>query len=147
MTPNNLYAMAPQRVSNQVRNLAGYHYNHVPEVAKDFFTQAYTISLNRVEIRFLKDWCFDGSRVWQLATVWFDGDPVMIIQNAGHEGDDYTNRFITHVGNFIKMCAHIRGLLPVESSEFINDLVDADQQIEELTNFYGYNLDGHFDRW
>ena len=84
-TAADLYKMTPERSTKELSYLVGCYYNHIPEVGNDIESVKYLLSSDRVEIKFLKDWNFDFRRVWQLATVWFDGNPVMITQNAGRE--------------------------------------------------------------
>lgn len=143
-TANDLYAMQPEAVTNDVWRLKGYYYNHIPEVTDDFLPD---IETDRVEMKLLKDHCFDGRRTWALATVWFDGNPVMVIQNAGREGDDHAERFITDKDKFDEMCAYIRGLIPREYDRTQEDVFDKDADIPELTYFYGNSLYGEFETY
>ncbi len=141
-TPNELYAMEPERVERDISHLTGFYYNHIPEVGESV---PYGTTSDRIEIRFLKDWCFDGRRVWQLATVWFEGKPVMVTQNAGREGDDHSERFVTDADGLMAMCSHIKQLIQIEGGR--PTVVGADEQVAGLTEFYGNKLEGHFERY
>jgi len=143
-TPNDLYAMTPEIVTKDLTHLEGCYYNHVEEIGTQLML--HNVENDRVEVRFLKDYCFDGRRVWQLATVWFDEKPVMITQNAGREGDDYAKRFITDAVAFVEMCQYIKSLLKVEPLVSV-DPVDPDEDVEGLTKFYGNELGGIFERY
>ena len=143
-TPKELYERKPESVSNDLDHLAGFYYNHVAEI-EDFYSHSHTIATTRVEVRFLKDWSFDGRRVWQLATVWFDDGPVMIIQNAGREGDDHAERFITDVDRFTSMCSYLKSLIPICADA--PERVGFTEEITGLTEFYGNELDGSFERY
>lgn len=142
-TPNQLYKRTPEKVTHDVTHLSGCYYNHVIEVCDDFQFHSCDIKTDRVEIRFLKDFHFDHRRVWQLATVWFDLKPVMVIQNAGREGDDYHARFITDPKTFSEMCSHLRQLIAVDAMAIPN-IYDADAEVPGLTDFYNNDLDGIF---
>lgn len=142
-TANELYAM-PYEVNCALCCLIGFGYNHIKESGLDTI-DIVDIDTDRVEIRTIKYFDFDGRRFWMLATVWFDSKPVMVIQNAGREGDDHAKRYVTDKSALRDMCQYIRSLVPVEEDE--SDLVDADEDIPSLTEFYGNELDGHFERY
>jgi len=144
-TPNELYKMEPERVTNDIGYLSGCYYNHVREVGEEVSWFA-PFEAERIEVRYLKDFDFDGRRVWKLATVWFEGEPVMITQNAGREGDDHSNRYITDGKLFMKMCRYIKTLIPITSS-CEPEAVDPNDDIEGLTVFYGNELGGSFERY
>jgi hypothetical protein len=137
--------MVPERTVTSVEHLSGYYYNHIYEVGDEFPMVKYEVKTERVEIRFIKDFCFDGRRVWQLATVWLDSKPVMIVQNAGREGDDYSARFITDATLFREMCQHIKELLPVDQN-YIEEIC-SNTKTEGLIEFYGNHLDDNFEHY
>lgn len=143
-TPNELYAMTPEEISNDVGRLIGCYYNHIPEI--DEYGNLYHIKTPRIEIKYLKDWCYDGRRVWRLATVWFWDKPVMIIQNAGREGDDHHARFITDPKQYKEMIQYIIALMEIPEPE-LEDVYKPDEDIEGLTEFYDQSLDGYFERY
>ena len=127
----------------------GCYYNHLaPDI------NVYELDgINRstaVVIKVYKDFNFDGRRFWRLASVWFNGKPVMIMQNAGREGDDWAERFITDHLTFIEMLNHIRGLFRYETKndEIMEDVIDVDEDMgTKLTDFYGNELDGFFEAY
>ncbi len=153
MTPNELYKRMPENSHFDLTCLVGFYYNHIPEL------DAYDINNanekeQRILIKEYKYFDFDGRRCWRLASVWFDDNnladlrhkPVMIIQNAGREGDDHDGRFITDEKLYLEMVTYIRSLIndrPYQTS----DVVDPDVDINNLTSFYGNELDGHFERY
>ena len=143
MTPNEMYALEPESVTKDIGILVGYGYNHIPEISFDFGCEIELESNQRVEVRYLKDFCFDGRRVWILASVWFDGKPVMIIQNAGREGSDHERRFLTDTSTYKEMVGYIQSLL---SSVTEDDLVitDPDSEVPDLDKFYGHSLSSEF---
>jgi len=146
-TPNELYAMTPESTNNGVHILQGYSYDHVPELGENVNGQLYHIETDRIEIRFLKDWSLDGRRIWRLATVWFDNKPVMIIQNAGREGDDHAARFVTDANGLKEMCVHVKELFAQNAPEELIETVNPDGDIDGLTEFYGNRLDGYFEKY
>ncbi len=99
--------------------------------------------LKRVEIRYYKDHSFDGERCWTLASVYFDGEPVMIYQEAGRGGRDHCLDFITDRIRYKGMVVYLCSLMPPEPEEAA---YDPDEDIERLDTFYGYSLDHDWDR-
>lgn len=159
MKPTDLYARLPEKVVQpfaegaehgpeyQMRYFIGSSYNHIGDDIDVWSLAGINIS-TRIEVRVYKDFNFDGRRFWRLASVWFDNTPVMILQNAGREGDDYVGRIITDDQYFTYMMRHIRSLFRYSAdSEFVGDVHDPDEDYPALDNFYGNNLDGYFERY
>lgn len=141
---NDLYKMNPESVEKCLGCLKGFYYDHLPEIEGDLWGLE---QLNeKVEIKVLKDFDFDGRRIWRLATIWFDGNPIMITQNAGREGDDHRERFITDSAQFKNMVKYIESLVYGENSDEVC-LTDPDKKIECLTKFYGNELFGVFEKY
>lgn len=143
MTPAALYERAPESADRDLTILVGCYYNHIPEASIDYYGQIYGVQQERVEIRYYKRFNFDGRRFWALASVWFDDAPVMIIQNAGREGDDHAARFITDPEQYTSMVHFIASLRQVKLDE-VKDVVKATDDLP-LESFYGNSLDGHFE--
>lgn len=148
MTPREIYAMPAERVDRSPSDLVGCYYNHLNGSGlTDWQLQTCIADSPRLEVRTVKYFDFDGRRYWKLATVWFDGQPVMITQNAGREGDDHAERFITDERMFHEMCSHIASMVtPDEATKL--PVFDPDQDMgRTLIDFYGNSLDGHFERY
>jgi hypothetical protein len=145
MTPRELYAMPHVDIHYNPRILFGCYYNHTNgDVICEYGDEFQNSS--RLEIRIIKDFHFDGRRFWRLATVWLDDDPVMIIQNAGREGDDYHKRFITDEKLYKDMVIHIRELrLPYYPEIKEIRCVGMDDKNENLIKFYGNELSDYFE--
>lgn len=146
MTPQQLYNREPESINNDISVLWGCYYCHVPELENPMIGHN-SINSDRVQIKYYKNHCFDGRRVWILASVWFDQLPVMIIQNAGREGDDWAERYITEVERYCLMIEHIQSILPITIQTNPDDTVDQHNDIQSLSSFYNYDLDGYFDYW
>lgn len=148
LTPNDVYALPAQEIERNPSILVGYYYNHLEGSGiHEWVFQWTDQQSDRLEIRIHKYFDFDGRRFWRLASVWLDNQPVMIIQNAGREGDDHRRRFITSEDRFREMCKHIREFLKIEE-EPLEDVVDPNDVIgRPLIAFYGNSLDGYFQRY
>jgi len=139
MTARQLYATPAKQTTHELEILAGHLYNHLPE-AGDPASWAFLIS-TEVEIRTLGYRNFDGSRIWHLATVWFQGKPVMVIQNAGRDGDDHVRRYVTDTRGLRMLAGHVKALAFLEVLE--NDdmrVIEEDEEASELSHFYGEDL-------
>lgn len=137
MTPEEAYRYTPAYITRDLGLLAGCYYNHVEEAFPDAYFMLNGKTSERVEIRVLRDFRFDFRRIWRLATVWFDGAPVMVIQNAGREGDDHCARFITDAAAFKALCAHLVAEFDQLEMSISTTPADADIQAER---FYGFSL-------
>lgn len=147
MTPNQLYNQTPESVSNEISILTGCYYCHIPELEAQLIELGLsTLESSRIQIKYHKNHCFDGRRVWILASVWLDNKPVMIIQNAGREGDDWVRRIVTDHQLYTDMVEHIQSILPTQDHTK-DDVVDPDVDTDDLISFYGYRLDGYLDYW
>ena len=148
MKPSQLYERQPERESLDLSYLRGKYanYDHLPELG-DKYEVPLDLSANKyVVVRFYKEFHFDSRRFWALASVWYNGRPVMIVQNAGREGDDHRHRFITNEELFRKMLGYIWSISTMTKDVETTDIVDKDSDIPDLTDFYGNRLDGHFER-
>lgn len=95
----------------------------------------------RVEVRVVEYEHIDCRRYWQLATVWFDGKPVMVVQHAGREGDDHAERFVTDLDGYKALVLHVKNLVASrELEDFECTVFPVEYDDESLTNFYGHRL-------
>lgn len=67
----------------------------------------------------------------------------MVVQRAGREGDDHSERFITNEENFINMIQYIRSLIPPTQDEL--NTIDENEDRNDLDNFYGHRLNEFYD--
>jgi hypothetical protein len=148
VTPAALYERIPERIDTAVEILKGCYYNHVPELEFDILP--HEVANSRVQIRYYKEFDFDGRRYWRLASVWYETNdchwkPFMIIQNAGREGDDHHKRFVTDVGLYAEAVRFLKSIC-LTPDKGDPEVVSPFDDIEGLTEFYGNRLDGHFER-
>lgn len=135
MTPAELYAMTPVSRTRSTKMLAAFHYTHIPEAG---VTPRLCENDARVEIRILGHKSVGKIRkrkMWRLATVWLDGQPVMIIQNGGRKGF-HAKRFITDVALFEHMISHLKSpYVPP-----LGECVAVDKDVPWVTEFAGFTL-------
>jgi hypothetical protein len=150
MTPNDLYNYNYHNddVTYNISTLAGCYYTHIPELETELQRCSYgniMLTQTRVSVKTVKYHSYDGRRIWHLATVWLDDKPVMVIQNAGREGDDHAARFVTDLDAYREMVAYLRSIIPIEWDE--TEVMDRMQDNPALTRFYDQSLDGYFEFW
>lgn len=86
---------------------------------------------------------FDGNRIWELASAWFEGVPFAVIQRAGRSGQDHQQYFITNANVFIQATAYLRSLIisNVENENIISETEDC----PDLDRFYSFELSAVYD--
>ncbi len=137
MSAQDVYALPAVRTSTQIYEIGE---EHLPELDGSLWDIPEDRN-TRVEVRFHGDHDFDGRRIWQLASCWFDGVPVMIIQNGGREGRDHQARFITDAPAYVDMLAYIVSLYAPEQRYSAEDVIDPATPLPELTSFWSCDLD------
>jgi hypothetical protein len=152
MTPKELYNLASEReylLDEPYGILIGTYYNHVPELdVLNVYSPGMFDPSSLVTIKELKHFNFDYRRYWRLATVWVDQSPVMVIQNAGREGDDWAKRYVTDEINYRIMVRHLFSLYNQPIEQALVEITDSSQDLgRSLTEFYGNNLHGYFERF
>jgi hypothetical protein len=130
LTPKDLYEMKSTATLDALA-LRGFSYDHVPEAGPDVELR----DKPRVRVEVVGYVHFDHRRYWRLATVWFDDKPVMVVQNAGREGDGYSKRFVTDVSLLMELAKYLK------AEEAAPDTVPLSYDGADLVNFYGVSLD------
>jgi len=137
MTPNHLYALPPVKVDNSIYAMS----DGFPEVD---FSLISAESCPGLAISFYADHCYDGERVWQLAAVSLEGKPFMVLQSAGRGGRDFTNAIVTDAAAYKEAVSRLTALYET-SEEGDGRVVGADDDIPEMTSFYGESLEKFYD--
>lgn len=140
MKPSELYARTPEDTWKDLTVLMGCYYKHLPEL-EEVWSRLDLSKNEKVELRVYRHVDYDVRRFWLLAGVYFDGHPVMVIQNAGREGDDYHGRFITDGGRYFSMLKYLSTLCRFqEGDQQTIELVSPDDDVKDLETFYGDSL-------
>lgn len=146
MTPRQLLALTPEKIEHDFGYLFGGWTSFMTDVAAN--ASAFTTTVSpRIEIRVYKHHVYDcGRRIWRLAAVFFDGEPVMITQNAGREGDDHAHCFVVDIERRRAMAMHMTTLLCEDPIDDRNTTrVSLDDEIQDLVSFYFGSLNERFD--
>ena len=133
MTPRELLALTPQRVSHGVDRVL----RELPEVDSEVLVD----TDDALEWREYAYHDFDGRRIWLLASIHFRGRAALIVQRAGREGDDHHERIVVDAQAYVDLVRYAWSLprkWPAESSLRCAEL---DTDDEKLTWFYGWTLE------
>lgn len=146
MKPAELYARKPSHITHDLDAL--FCGNLLPELDQEvrWYLDGVNDANKRVAIHVYKEHWFDHRRFWRLAAVYFDDRPVMIIRNAGREGDDHVSRFVTDVEAYRDLVPYVNSLLPIQATQ-VENVVDPESDIPGLTSFYDYDLNDRFERY
>lgn len=132
--------------ANSLYILQGFSYDHVPEF-RDQVSSIVPEYNTKITMKIHKEFDYDHRRFWRLASVWFEGNPVMIIQNAGREADDCARRYITDAIRFREMIMYLYSLPQYgQVDDALKDVIDPDEDRDDLDTFYGQSLQGPFER-
>jgi len=151
MTPSELLARPVESVEKDLSVLVGCYYNFVPEATLDM--QEFLLPEDdRVEIRVFKHFNFDHRRFWRLAAVYLDGEPVMITQNAGREGDDHAHRYVLDEERYRALVGIVASMPRKPNDHRVDEgdrkrttVASMDEDLgDKLTSFYGDELDRGF---
>lgn len=129
MTPRELFEAKPKYVRRHIDDLQTF----CSEIDTSMIHQEES---DQIEIRTLDYRNSDGTRFWKLASVWFQGKPVGLFQNAGRHGSDHQARYIVDLPLYGQLIGY---LLSLYSFEDIDDwdVVAMDDDNPDLTTFYG----------
>ena len=139
---NDLYSRQPQYVTKDLTKIK----DHIYESSFDehrglgYYGQKTFEENARVEIKIIDERIIDERRFWLLTSVWFDELPIMITQNAGREGDDHSERYISNYEAFKRLINYLRKLQNLNDN-FSVDEMNTEIYFETLASFYGQDLD------
>ena len=133
-----------EKVETDCRVLFGHYYNHVDGLDRwslkdDFENQ------DKIKIHYLKDFCFDGRRVWKLYYVTFEDDVVMFCKNAGREGDDHHGKAILNTDLYFSMLGYIKSFEQVGFE--VNYTFKLEDAADDFVYFYNNHLTDTFTHW
>lgn len=134
MTPNELYKLPPANVSHYTYPLR----NFIPSYEVNF--DRLPDQVEHLTLKYYANHCADGERVWELFSVWLRDTPIMICQQAGRSGRDYSNQFITNYDGYLSLIKLLQSLEepdPLDSEP----ITDPDAHSDLLTEFYGNKLE------
>ncbi len=126
-TPNELYQMRPQEVTNSAWEAETF------VEAIGFYCDGNQEYDKRIEVKTIVHHDYDCRRFFSLETYWFEGVPVGFLQRAGREGDDHKVAVVTNNKQFLKL----RNLLEELGGEMTE--WDPTKEYPNLLEFYQDN--------
>jgi hypothetical protein len=128
ITIQQLYTLNPESTNLHL-------YNFLQHIGEYFDCD---LENTKIETRIVRRINFDHRRYWQLASVWFEGKPFGVIQNAGREGRDHVKAFWTDADVYGRAIQYLRDLTS------LNDTLEVTSVTfngNELLNFNGFSCD------
>ncbi len=142
ITLNDVYALpgTPQDLREWV--LRERWFPEVPNLAYDITTEVLETlqAEGRLRVVELAAPYIDGNRVAELRTLWFDGAPFAVVQDAGRGGDDHRRRWVTDAKAYAAALQYLLQHLVLNART--EDLVNPEAPFypEEVLNFYGHDF-------
>lgn len=140
-TIRELLEKEPKSVENNVSILFGHYYGHVPEIThEEHGYNTWDVKSDRTEIVTFYHNYWDPRRFQSLYGVRFDGKWVMVCQNAGREGDDWSRRYVLDADAYREMVKHLKMIFAERNGVGEVEITDLDSDITDLYQFYGYDV-------
>lgn len=140
-----IYALPAKKLSFQSWDSVSLRSDWFPEISglEWGLTDAVRAALDaegRFETREVGYHQADHRRFAFMGTLWFDGHPVVIVQNGGREGDDHKARWITDRERFFALCAYLQSKLEPDVAD--QDIYDPETAVyeDDLLCFYGQDF-------
>ncbi|USN15215.1 hypothetical protein KIKIMORA_00690 [Brevundimonas phage vB_BpoS-Kikimora] len=105
-----LFAQEPLRIERGLGVLAGFYYNHLPEIDETLLSglRYREDAFQEIEVVAFHEAIEDHRRSWLLFGVRFEGRWVMLCRNAGRELDDFHDRQVVDVAAYQALIAYVR---------------------------------------
>ena len=103
------------------------NFYHMKDIPSDF----------PIEVRYLKQHCFDFRRTWVMAIAYWRNVPFCIYKNYGRDNDEYTEHYITNRKVMNDFIDSLNKYKIIEEEDIIADVLE-DEEI--LIEFYNANL-------
>lgn len=118
MTPRQILSHPVQESFSNLHDvlgtLIGCYFNHIPEFGENIGWSA-DDGTTRVTIKLHYYRQTDYRRFARVASVWLDDRVVMLIENAGREGDDHHARWLLDLPAYRELVRYLRGLCAVNT--------------------------------
>lgn len=135
----------------QLYDMGGKELEWVASSLYEFFNEDEVLNLGeifsvndelkeKIIVKSIVSHSFDGRRIWSLKSLWFDNVPFGILQEAGREGYDHINRYISNTCVFKECINFINNLVGIKEED-ISDVVDENEFNSDLTEFYGHRIE------
>jgi hypothetical protein len=124
------------------RKLVGCYYNHIPELLE--YNNDHSLDGlydDGLIVKTIAHFQMDGRRYWNLSMVYFGIIPIMLVQNAGREGDDHAHRFIFNVEKYKEIMECYGNGHDITVNDDTTIVGDLEQPFRIYTDFYGNDIE------
>lgn len=137
MKPSEIYDRIPEDETYDLYNV------------KNCFTDLYSTTVSDVDERELnkkiltktvKYHSYDGYRIWEMLSVWFEDKPFMISMNAGRGGRDDNKLIITDKQLYANASSYLVELMLNLEKEDIKE-INPNEDCDDLECFYGHSVE------
>lgn len=137
--------MKPSEIYNRIPESETYNLYSVINCFVDLFS--ITVSdVNETElnkkilVKTVKYHSFDGYRIWEILSIWFEDKPFMISMNAGRGGRDDNKIIITDKQIYADASSYlIELMLNIEKGNIKE--ISPDKDCDDLECFYGHSVE------
>lgn len=137
MKPSEIYDRIPEEETYNLYNV------------KDCFAELYVTKISDVDerelnkkilVKTVKYHSYDGYRIWEILSVWFEDKPFMISMNAGRSGRDDSRLIITDKQLYTDASSYLVDLMLNIEKEDIKE-INPDKDCDDLECFYGHSVE------
>lgn len=130
----------PESVSTDLSWLRNENYNHVPELHScDVCELTLPKGHEVIEINVYKDHDLGDGKSWQLGVVTLNSRPAMVLQHAGIDGDEYSNRIILDIPDYMRLVNVLKNAAQTEWTVGGKEN-SRTEDMPDLTKFNGHSL-------
>jgi hypothetical protein len=98
----------------------------------------------KLVIREITNECSDGYRYAAMYSLWYQGKPFMLVQDAGRSGRDHKRRWLTDFDTYVEVCAYLLRLLPRDPESRDGEVAPDALFYPEEFDFYGKAISAKF---
>ncbi len=137
MKPSEIYDRIPENETYDLYNVK----NCFPDLFSTTVSDVDERELNKkILTKTVKYHSYDGYRIWEMLSVWFEDKPFMISMNAGRGGRDDNKLIITDKQLYANASCYLVDLmLNLEKEDIVE--TNPNEDCDDLECFYGHSVE------
>ena len=137
MKPSEIYDRIPENETYDLYSVK----NCFPDLFSTTVSDVDERELNKkILTKTVKYHSYDGYRIWEMLSVWFEDKPFMISMNAGRGGRDDNKLIITDKQLYANASSYLVDLMLNLEKEDIKE-INPDEDCDDLECFYGHSVE------
>ena len=137
MKPSEIYDRIPENETYDLYSVK----NCFPDLFSTTVSDVDERELNKkILTKTVKYHSYDGYRIWEMLSVWFEDKPFMISMNAGRGGRDDNSLIITDKQLYANASSYLVDLMLNLEKEDIKE-INPDEDCDDLECFYGHSVE------